>query len=275
MKPLQIAAFALLVSFGIAPSLASAKQYRYLGQHPIHHGHGGTFCYIEFPHVHTYAPANANVLYRDKDGWHHFVGDPVAHGFDGKKHAFYGAHPIHPHHVVLGVDIEPDVTPEIHWCYLKGPHFHGFAPPAEAKFEIKGDTHWFVGVYPPVFYKHKPRYVAINPLYARIKYPRPVIEVVAPPAYLDVLVVGPGGKRGVVHGHFKAGIWVNVPVPSVEISIGGPPRRRWRRHPGKFEHKVKRKGRGFEEKYEYKSEGGKVKYEYKYESKGGWRGRGH
>lgn len=217
MKPVHLLTLIAALTFGI-PSVAAAKQFRYLGPHPIHRGAGGKFCYIEFPHVHVYAPNHAAVLYRKHDGWYEFVGDPAAHGYDGRRYKFYGAHPIYPYQVVMGVEA-PD-EPVVDWCYIKGPHVHAYAPAVDADFKIKGDVAWYVGAYPPVFYKHKPRYVAINPLYVHLGYHRPRVELVAPAAYLDVLVVGPRGKRGYAHGHFKAGVWLNV--PSIHVHVGGP-----------------------------------------------------
>lgn len=234
MKLLHLAV-GLSVAAGLllSPSLADADQHKYMGAHPIHASHGGKFCYIEFPHVHMYAPTNAAIIYRKKNGWHQFVGDPVAHGFDGKKHTFHGAHPIHRHEVVLGAPAAD--SPVVHWCFLKGPHFHAFAPSARAKFKVTGGAAFFVGVYPPVFHKHKHRHVRINRFYARRKYRRPIITITPPSAYVDILVVG-RGKRG-RRGHIRAGVGVRLKVPKVKLRIGG--------HKGKIKLKRHRKGRHY------------------------------
>src|SRR5438034_9767399 len=69
------------------------RQVRYLGTHPIPKSEGGGICYIEGPHVHIFA---ANKLeYRPHGDDQVFVGDPVAHGWDGPKYAYKGPHPIH------------------------------------------------------------------------------------------------------------------------------------------------------------------------------------
>jgi hypothetical protein len=191
---------------------ADARHYRYAGIHPVAKGHPGKYCHIEFPHVHVYAPANARVMYRKHDGWYHFVGDPVAYGYDGETHKYHGAHPIHVDHAVIGLEVE--ATP-VDWCYLKGPHFHAYAPAPQARFVARSGVHFFVGTYPPRFHKHKRRYARINRIYARRKYHRPVVVVEPPAGYVDVLVTAPG-----VHVHGGAGVRVEVPTPSVDIHVG-------------------------------------------------------
>ena len=66
--------------------------------------------------------------YRDHDGFKYFVGDPVAYGWDGEKHAYYGHHPI-------PVDALVDGDPDTEWCYIDGPHYHAWAPPPDVKRE--------------------------------------------------------------------------------------------------------------------------------------------
>src|SRR5262245_25696445 len=117
MRPrimLASAVLAGLVALASAEGTASAKQVRYVGVHPIATEVGGGFCYIEVPHIHVYTPAKSDVLYREHDGGHFFVDDPVPYGYEGPKHAYYGAHPI-PVDVVLDErELDGD---EVEYCY--------------------------------------------------------------------------------------------------------------------------------------------------------------
>src|SRR5262245_24567539 len=99
-----------------AAAPAQAKQVQYVGTHPIVADAGGGYCYIEAPHVHVWAPARAELTYRQHDGAYFFVGDPVAHGFDGPKHAYYGHHPVAVDVVVGEEELDGD---EVEYCYLE------------------------------------------------------------------------------------------------------------------------------------------------------------
>ena len=35
------------------------------------------------------------------------------------------------------------------YCYLRGPHYHWYAPPPQTQFEMKGGAYWYVGNYEP------------------------------------------------------------------------------------------------------------------------------
>jgi hypothetical protein len=185
----------------LAASEAQAgKQHRYVGEHPIA---AGGFCHIHAPHVHVYAPVKAEVLYRDDDGWNHFVGDPVAYGYEGPRHAYHGAHPIHFEH-------------EVEYCYVRGPHFHIEAPPAEARFEVRGDVLFYVGDFEPRFHQERPKLAKINVVLEPIVYARPVVVMGPPPGWHDVLVVEAHAVAPVV----RAGVEVNVPAPVIDVSFG-------------------------------------------------------
>jgi hypothetical protein len=181
---LSVAAVTLALA-AVTPASAHAKQVKFSGKHPIPKAVEGEFCYIETPHVHVYEPEDARVLYREHDDYHHFVGDPVAFGYDGPKHTYYGHHPlvIDPsiHHAV-------DVVPTTEFCYLDGPHFHHATPPAGIDFELKGGAYWYIGKYPPHYHKHKKLYVQINIIYKPIVYVRPVIVVEPPVGYLGPII---------------------------------------------------------------------------------------
>jgi hypothetical protein len=213
---------AAVLATGVAR--AEAKQVRYVGVHPVPDKAGGGMCYIEAPHVHVYAPHKPEVLYRKHNGDHYFVGDPVAHSYDGPRHSYYGHHPIH-----VDVVVHDAVTldPEPEYCYLDGPHYHGFAPPAGATFELKGEAYWYVGTYPAYYKQHKKRYVGINAVYRPIVYARPVIEVEPPVAYVGpVIAVGApvievAGPAVEVRGPaVRAGVEVHIPVPTIEVGFG-------------------------------------------------------
>jgi hypothetical protein len=216
------------------PRSVRAEQVKYVGVHPTP---DGGFCYIEAPHVHIYKPhkdkQKVKLLYRQHEGHYEFVGDPVGHGYDGPRHAYYGHHPVAVD-VVAGVAVE-GAPHHIEFCYLDGPHHHWYAPPADLEFTVTGGAYWFVGTYPPEYERDRKALVRINAIYRPIEYQRPVIEVAPPPAYhgpivdvhapvVEVVtpaveVVAPAVE---VRGAIRAGIEVHVPVPTVEVGVGLP-----------------------------------------------------
>lgn len=223
------------------------KQVRYAGIHPVAKAEGGGICHIEVPHVHVYRPNKLE--YRVVADHHVFVGDPVAYGWDGPKHAYKGHHPIEVH-VVAGFE-----EPYTHYCYIDGPHYHAFEPPMGPDFEVVGDAFFYVGTPAPLYLEARPTFIGINAVYKPISYARPVIEVEPPSAWIMVRpgfvietpavhVEAPrGAARGHVHGGVgvSAGVSVAIPVPtlSVGVEVGGPGvvvhERRHR--PGKWKHK--------------------------------------
>jgi hypothetical protein len=246
MTPSRIAvgALALLVGFAAAADAqrSRASQHRYVGVHPVAEAAGGGVCHIEVPHVHVYRPARAEVHYRTVDGWHLFVGDPVAHGYEGPRHAYHGAHPIEVD-VIVGAPAARG--PRVEYCYLKGPHYHTYAPAAEADFVVRGDVHWYVGTFSPAFERERARRARINAVYEPMVYARPVVEVEPPSGYVDVLVTvaAPAVVVPAVvvepppppRGRAAVGVEVYVPVPTIEVEIGagvgvgvghGPPPKR-------------------------------------------------
>jgi hypothetical protein len=129
-----------LIAIAAPTAIAQAKQVRYVGIHPIPKSEGGGMCYIEGPHVHLYAADP--VQYRDHRGSNYFVGDPVAYGFDGKRYAYKGHHPIHVESVV------GDDMADVQYCYIDGPHYHYFAPPDDPEFRVVGGAYFYVGEPP-------------------------------------------------------------------------------------------------------------------------------
>jgi hypothetical protein len=217
---LLVVGFALLVGAPRAEA-ARGKQVRYAGIHSVPKRQGGGLCHIEVPHVHIYVPDIA-VQYRQHDGQEVFVGDPVAYGWDGERHSYYGHHPIHVD-VLLGVD-EPDVE----YCYLDGPHYHAFAPPpvVESDFRVEGGAFFYVGTPAPIYVEARPALIKINAVYQPIQYERPVVTVSPPAGWIGVrfavepvrpAVVVPPPRRAVVDVYAPV---VEIHPPSVEIGIG-------------------------------------------------------
>jgi hypothetical protein len=215
MRILLLAVVALAVMTGTA--LAGGKQVKYIGIHPIAKAHGGGFCNIEGPHVHIF-PAD-KVQYRDHRGHKHFVGDPVAYGYDGPRHAYKGHHPIQVHAVVG--------SPEVHTehCYLDGAHYHHFQPPAGPEFRVAGGAYFYVGEPPRAYVEARPAMMEINAMYRPLAYTRPVVTVEAPVGWIGAraefvtpVVVAPRGR--VVGPGVGVDARVVVPVPSVRVNIG-------------------------------------------------------
>jgi hypothetical protein len=212
-------------------AVAHAAQTRYIGIHPVAKSSGGGICYIEGPHVHVYE-ADA-IQYRDHHGHKHFVGDPVAYGYDGPKHAYKGHHPIQVN-VVLH---EPE--PAVEYCYLDGPHFHYFAAIEGPEWKRVDNTWFFVGAPPQVYLDARPTFIGINAVYQPFVYDRPIVTVDPPAGWIGLRVVAPsveihtpvpavrvrGGGAAVVGGGVGIGVGVHVgvrvpPPPSVRVNIG-------------------------------------------------------
>lgn len=222
MRTIVVGVLALLIAATVAQ--AGKRQVKYIGIHPIPKAAGGGFCHIEGPHVHVFA---ANKLeYRDHRGHHHFVGDPVAYGYDGPRHAYKGHHPIHVHAVVGAPE------PDVEYCYLNGPHYHYFTPPPGPEFKVVGDTYFYVVADPPRAYvEARPAMVEVNAVYTPIVYARPVVEVEAPAGWIGVhatwgvgmAVVAPAAVvvKPRAHVHTPGVVVdVHVPVPTVRVDVG-------------------------------------------------------
>jgi len=208
---------------------AEAAVVRYMSQHPLPRKMGGGFCYIDVPHVHDFGPSDPR-MYRQVDGEYYFVGDPSPFNYEGPRHAFYGPHPIVEANVQFG-------HPE--YCYLRGPHYHWYEPPAQAAFELRGGAYWFTGTYDQGYYQERPRYVAVNDAYAPIVYDRPAVDVtVAPPGFHgEIVAAGPGWRGRAVVGAppppvVQVGVGINVGGPSgaVFVEHDNGRHRGWDRH---------------------------------------------
>src|SRR6266498_2315030 len=214
MRRALIVSVFLLTVLG-ATTASATHVVRYVSKHPIPKKVGHGFCYITVPHFHDYEPSDPR-LYRQMDGQYYFVGDPAPFDYEGPRYSYYGAHPIADVDVHFGGPT---------YCYLRGPHYHWYAPPPQTQFELRGGAYWYVGNYYPVYYSERPRYVAINDAYAPVVYTRPVVDVrVAPPAFHgEIVAVGPGVAAHAVVGApvVSAGVYVAVPPPPVvQVGIG-------------------------------------------------------
>lgn len=253
MRTYLLALTLLLGLAGVAS--AGGKHHRYVGIHPIVKAHGGGMCHIEAPHVHAYAPIDVKVNFRDHDGYHHFVGDPVAYQWDGPKHAYYGHHPV-PVHVVVGDDHE-----DMEYCYLDGAHYHAWEPQG-IDVKLQGGAYWYVGDFPEAYVKGKVVYDPIDVVYKPIVYTRPAVVVDVPPPgwYGGTVVVAPVVEVRTprppppprAHAHGVVGVEVHVPtvqvevgLPSVHIGVGGHVHGGHHHRHGHHKHKKwKKRGRG-------------------------------
>ena len=210
-RALILSAF-LLAALG-ATTASAAHVVRYVSKHPLPKKIGRGFCYITVPHFHDYEPSDPR-LYRQIDGQYYFVGDPAPFDYEGPRYSYYGAHPIADVDVHFGAPT---------YCYLRGPHYHWYAPPPQMQFELKGGAYWYVGNYEPAYYSERPRFVAINEAYAPVVYTRPVVDVrVAPPAFHgEIVAVAPGIAADAVVGApvMSAGVYV-APPPVVQVGVG-------------------------------------------------------
>lgn len=220
---MRLAFLALAVSGVLLCTAATARadQVRYVGIHPITEAAGGGFCYIEGPHVHVYAPANAKLLYRKHADHYWFAGDPVAYGYEGPTATYYGHHPI----PIAEIDIAPDIDSHLaqgEICYLDGAHFHWYSPPPGVKFELKGNAYWYVGEMPAVYVKQRKVYAQINAVYAPLVYVRPVVVVEPPSAWIGLHAHAGGGVGvGVAGGGgIEAGIAIDIPEPVIDVQFG-------------------------------------------------------
>ena len=192
---------------------AHAKVVEYVSQHPVPHKFGGGFCYIEVPHVHNYGPADPR-MYRETNGQFYFVGDPAPFDYDGPRYTYYGGHPIPEAEGRFGHPV---------YCYIQGPHYHWYQPPAQAQFQLSGGAYWYMGDYPPAYYDDRARYATINEAYAPMPYARPVVDVqIAPVGFRgEISIGGLGWRAGAVVGGPPAPVYAPPPpVPAVQIGVG-------------------------------------------------------
>lgn len=201
----------------------NGRQIRYIGIHPLPKAEGGGICYIEGPHVHIFEADK--LQYRDHRGASYFVGDPVAYGYDGRRYAYKGHHPIHVS-AVVGDDEPGDV-----FCYISAPHYHYFAPPEGPDFQLAGDAYFYVGDPPRVYVDARPAMMKINAVYQPLVYERPVVTVEAPVGWIGaraefavpaaaVTVTAPAAGVIVAPPRAAVSVEAHIPMPSVHIGVG-------------------------------------------------------
>ncbi len=213
----------IALAFAAAPATAGkyGRQVRFAGIHPVPKSEGGGICHIEAPHVHIYQPNKLE--YRVAADNNVFVGDPVAYGWDGEKHAYKGHHPVEVN-VIAGTP-----EPTRHYCYINGPHYHSFEPPPGPDFQVVGDAYFYVGTPDPLYLEARPQYIAVNATYQPIVYTRPVVEVEPPNAWI---LLRPGfvidvpaavivdDHRGHGRGEVGVGVGVGIAVPTISVGVG-------------------------------------------------------
>jgi hypothetical protein len=191
---------------------AQARPVRFLGAHPVSARFGGGYCYLEAPHMHAYAPDRER-LYQNVDGHFVFTGDPTPFGYEGKKHKFYG------HHPVVTVGAEPV------FCFIDGPHHHPFEAPESPDYKVKDDVAFYVGVTPPQIARiEAPRARVINAEYRPFVALRPTVTVAPPPEWHGEVWVAPPGFAW--YGSAARAPRVVVappPPPSVTVVAPSPP----------------------------------------------------
>jgi hypothetical protein len=264
---LTIAAlFAVAAAAGATHAVAGGKgkkakkQVKFVGIHPIPKAEGGGVCHIEAPHVHVYTPSDVKVQYRVHDDHHHFVGDPVAYGWDGPRHSYVGHHP-----VPVGVIVDGHGD-HVEHCYLDGAHYHHYEPPAALSFKVHAGAYWYVGEPAPAYLEARAELDPIDIVYEPIAYERPVVVYEEPPpawigvhaAVVTPVVVAPvkvkGRGHGHGHGHVHGHVGVEVVAPTLSIEVGVPgvvveSHHHHHHRRGKFKHKKfkgkkgKRRGR--------------------------------
>ena len=201
---------------------AQAEVIRYVGPHPMVSSHIRGMCFIEGPHIHDYRPHKPILYVRQGDEWA-FVGDPTEFERESPRYAYYGHHPVFwadPYGGGPRVEVSPI-------CYISGPHYHWYQPRPNLQFAMKGDAYFYVGPQLPGYRRHWRRHSPMDDYYASVEIVRPVITVTPPAGYIGVYA-GPYRRGFHGHGHVEGGIYapaprveVNVPVPSLEIMIGG------------------------------------------------------
>jgi hypothetical protein len=256
---LSLAVF--LFAFAGVAGVAHAEVVQYMSRHPLPKRVGHGFCEIDVPHFHDYPPSDPR-LYRQVDGQNYFVGDPTPYGYEGPRYSFYGPHPIADASVHFGGPA---------YCYINGPHYHWYAPQADAHFEMRGGAYWYTGAYDPVFYADQPHFVVINDVYAPLAYERPVIDVaIAPPSFHAEFIVGGPAWRGPTPVWYRPGPGWHGPGPGPGWH-GGPDRREMVMHERHEEFRREEEHRGWEHEHDRGWHGGPPGHEPG-GPHGGWHG---
>ncbi|HEX8951583.1 MAG TPA: hypothetical protein VF945_07040 [Polyangia bacterium] len=181
--PDRLTPLAAALAAGLLAQTALAAPTRFSGAHPVAASAGGGYCYIEAPHLHSYAPDHPLFYRASATGWA-FVGDPTPFGYEGERHIFSGQHP-----VALG-----DGTPA--FCFIDGPHYHAAAPAPGDDYEVADGIAFFVGPFPASYVDERAqRWKPLNDELAPFARFRPAVSVVVPPpAWRGRIWLPPGVK---------------------------------------------------------------------------------
>jgi|GEM_PF-4009233 len=206
----------------------------YYGPHPIDPGVNGGLCTIQGAHMHSYRPQD-EVLYVNDGPYWTFVGDPTEFEPEAPAaHSYYGHHPVWWTN-----------APGEHYCYITGPHHHGYAPAGRDKFVERGGAYWFVGAQ-PVWYERRKRKHDMDGHYGRHAIVRPIITVEPPTGWIGVRLGIGGAALGI---EFGAPVVV-LPSPVIFVDDDHHHRPKWKKHKddhhyrGKDKHKGHGKGHG-------------------------------
>jgi hypothetical protein len=158
---------AALVAAGIAHSALAAPS-RFIGPHPVAERAGGGFCYVEAPHLHSYAPA-PSAFYVATPAGYGFVGDPTPFGYAGERHIYYGHHPL-----TIG-------DGQSTFCFIDGPHYHA-VPARGAHYTFLHDVAFYVGPLSTEYVDARAkRWKPTNDAFAPFERFRPEVGVIVPP----------------------------------------------------------------------------------------------
>lgn len=165
------------------PPGQAKKLARFLGAHPLAAPRSG-YCYIDTPHTHDYAPDHP-VLYQEAGDGYVFTGDPVPFGYEGDKTVYYGHHPVPS-------SVEPGPGSQPVFCFIKGPHYHGYRPPEPVGYKTRDNVLFYVGPVPPEVARMRPQQerlleVEYRPYLAQ----RPQVVVTPPPEWQGTVYVAP------------------------------------------------------------------------------------
>jgi hypothetical protein len=175
-------AAAIAVGF-VAQAAAATSPVHFVGPHPVAERAGGGFCYIEAAHIHSYAPDHS-IFYLQTFTGYAFVGDPTPFGYVGERHIFYGHHPL-----TVGVD-------DSAFCFIDGPHYHGFAPARRDDYDFVDGIAFYVGPLSADYVNERAkRWKRTNDEFSAFARFRPVIGVVIPPPEWGGRIYTPPGVK--------------------------------------------------------------------------------
>jgi len=179
----RLALFAAALAAGVAaPAAVRAAPTRFVHAHPVAARAGGGYCYVDAPHLHSYAPDHA-ALYQPTPAGYYFIGDPTPFGYDGERHVYYG------HHPVAAAAAPP-------FCFIDGPHYHAAAPPRGDDYTVVDGIPFYTGPRPAAYVAGRARrWKEVNDELLPFARFRPAVHVVVPPPeWRGSLYRAPGTK---------------------------------------------------------------------------------